>query len=477
MNATYNMDHLQAITHVTSLLNTGATLGDAAAVSKPKTASTSHYDPEGAEVAAVSNTSYEGVTFAPDGSISGGSLSHQSSSPDGVPLSTTSVGFGANGKPGSAEINVHNVSGEGDFKKVQMDMSGATWNDSFAISAGQVRMTTIDAATGKKKHDGTLQFDKEVVASGSFNHYATDGDGALTGFSQVDYSGAKFLGSTLVGGQYAIHHQAADNSTKSSSQIAVSPLGRPQSVQTTNTSASGAVTSKVAVDFSRMAFNARNEFHAGDINYTANDDKGALLSQTTATYANAVPSLTTTQVYANGQVQNKIVVDYAASQFNNDRRVVNSTKKVDIFSAADNKLLSSLLITYDALGNKIKQEDAASAAQPAPAQKAVAATSTVQAPPPFKAYAATGAETTQTDKKTRSDGTLEQTRVTTLKDGKPVAAVITLYGANGTTVIKTFEMDLTGLGYDPASKTVSGSLNMQTKLGGNVVHANSAIQY
>jgi len=200
MNATYNIDHLQAVTHVTSLLNRTAASGTAA-INKPKTAATSHYDPTGTQVATVSNTSYEGVTFAADGTISGGNLSHQSSTPDGTQLSTTSVNFQNNGKPVSAQVNVNNINGDGDFKNVQMDMSSVTWNNSFAISSGQVKMSTIDASTQQKKNDGIIQFNNETVVSGSITHYDTDNAGAVSGYSEVDYSKANLLGSSILGGQ------------------------------------------------------------------------------------------------------------------------------------------------------------------------------------------------------------------------------------------------------------------------------------
>lgn len=480
MNATYNMDHLQAITHVSTLLNTGGTLGDAITISKPKTASTSHYDPAGTEVATVSNTSYEGVTFATDGSIAGGSLSHESSVPGGNKLSTTSVSFGTNGKPGLAEITAHNKNGQGDFKKIQMDMSGAIWNDSFAISAGEVKMTTTDATTGQKKHDGALQFDKEVVASGSFTHYAPDGSGSVSGYSKVDYSSAKFLGANIVGGQYAVDTHAADNALKSTSLISVSPLGQVQSIETTNMSggtaaATAGVSSKVLVDFSKITFNARNEFQLGELEYTTSDSAGTLLSKTTVTYNNANPTLSTSTMYKNGQLQSKVVIDYAASQFNNDHQVVNSTKQVQTFSG-DGKLLSHSVISYDQQGNKVKEAPVSAVQVTAPPKAAPTAVNNTT--PVKRLVAVTGDGTTEkTDKKSRPDNTLEQMCVTTMQGDKPVFSTVTLYAADGTTVTKTYTMDLSGLSYDQNAKTVNGALNMQTHAGGNTLSAASTVQY
>lgn len=478
MNATHTIDHLQAIAHVASLLGTGT-----AAVNKPKTAATTHYDPTGQEAAITSNTSYEGVTFAADGTISGGNLTHEASVPGGNKLSTTSVGF-SNGKPGSADITVHNNNGDGDFKKIQMDMSGATWNNSFAISSGAVKMTTIDAATGQKKHDGAIQFANEAITTGAFTHYATDGSGTVTGGSQVDYSGTKFLGANLVGGQYNVHTHSADNVLKSTSAIAISELGRVQSIETTNmsggatktatASGTGSVTTKVSVDFSKITFNARNEFQSGEIAYTTTDNTGAVISKTTVAYNNANPTLSTTEVYKGGQLQNKVVIDYTGSLFNNDHQVVNSSKKVETYSG-DGKLVSSIVVAYDAQGNKTKETTAqATQVKAAPPPAAVKS-----APPPAKLTATTGDGTTQkTDNKYRSDNTLEQTRVTTLDtNGKPIFAVITLYAADGKTVTKTFSMDLSGLAYDQNANTVSGALNMQTHTGGTTLNAASTIQY
>ncbi|MBE7171680.1 MAG: hypothetical protein INR73_13900 [Williamsia sp.] len=476
MNATYNIDHLQALTHVSSLLNTTAAVGGAAAVNKPKTATTSHYDPTGQEVATISNTSYEGVTFAADGTISGGSLSHDSLHPDGTKLSSTSVGFGSNGKPASAEINVQNLDGVGDFKKVQMDMSGVTWNNSFIISTGAVKVLTLDAATGNKIHDGSLQFDKEAVVSGAITHYDPTHPGTVTGYSDVDYGGAKFLGSTIIGGQYAVKTQTPDKQLKSNSVISLSSIGRLQGIETTNLDPkSAAVTSKVKVDLSKLVFNARNEFAAGDMNYTATDTNGVVISETTVSYNNAVPALSTTLVYNNQQVQSKIVVDYTASQFNNNLQVVNSIKKVNIFSGAG-ALLSSTAVAYDQFGNKT---------QNAPAAKAAAANAQAAKPTPPKALAAFPklpapsdlGITAKTDETRRTDGTLEQARTTYTQNNNPVAVVVKLYGTDGSTVIKTFTLDLSGLSFNAASNTVSGALNMQTHLGETLLSSQSSIQY
>jgi hypothetical protein len=471
MNATYNLDHLQAVVSVTSMV------GDAATVSKPRIATTSHYDPTGHEVATTSNTSYAGVSFAADGTISGGSLIHELSVPGGNKLSTTSVGFGTNGKPQMAEVNVHNNSGNGDFKKIQMDMTAATWNNSFAISAGTVKLTTLDAVTGQKLHDGAIQINNETVASATFTHYAKDGSGSVTGSSLVDYSGAKFLGHNIVGGQYTVQLHSPDNILKSTSNISVSPLGRVQSIETTNLSAAaaGAVSTKVKVDFSKVIFNARNEFHSGEIGYTATDNNGAVLSQTAVAYNNANPSLSTISVFKDANLQNKIVVDYAASLFNNDRKVVNSTKKVDTYTG-DGKLLTSAVVAYDALGNKVTGSAAAgitTAAPPPPPPIPPPVTST------FKLAVPPGAPgtTQKNDRITRADGTLQQLRVTTLMGDKPVTAQITLFAADGVTIVKTYTLDLSSLAYDPTARTVIGTLNMQSHTGGNVLNSESSIQY
>ncbi len=481
MNATYNIDHLQAVTHVTSLFNASTLPGDAVAVNKPKNATTNHYDPTGQQVATKSTTSYEGVTFAADGSISGGNLSHDSTDADGVKLSTTAVGFGSDGKPSNAQINVNNVNGEGNFKTVQMDMSGVTWNNSLGVSSGQVNIKTIDGASGLTKHDGAIQFDKENIVSGSITHYDPDNGKDVTGYTDVDYSQTKFLGTSLIGGQYSVNSHTAEKALKSTSTVAVSSLGRPQSIQTTNQDpATKAVTSNVNVDFSKLAFNGRNEFDSGELNYTAKDSNNNLLSQTNVTYNDAQPALSNTQVYNNGQLQNKIVVDYSDSLFDNDHKVVNSTKKVEVYSNSS-ELISSNVIAYDEKGKKLKDDDPKAKKIKAnkPAKPSKKTSKKNSAPAPLKPAIKSGNSNTsqQTDNINRPDGTLEESRVTTIQDGKPIFALITLYAADGNTVTKTFTLDLTGLAYDTDSKTVSGALNMQTHSGGNVLQSDSSIQY
>src|SRR5690349_4784676 len=117
MNATHSIDHLQAITHVGSILTTANLKEAATAATKPKAATTAHYDQQGQNVGSVSSTSYDNLSLAPDGTITGGNISHESTSVEGAKLATTSIGFGGNGKPASADINVHNTHTDGDFKQ------------------------------------------------------------------------------------------------------------------------------------------------------------------------------------------------------------------------------------------------------------------------------------------------------------------------------------------------------------------------
>lgn len=472
MNDTHSMDHLQAINHVTAVLNTVQT--GSTAVSKPKTASTHHFDATGESVAHVSTTSYEGVTFAGDGSISGGTLSHQSVSPEGLPLTTTSIGFQDGGKPASANVDIHNLHSDGLFKKVAMDMSGATWNDAFAITSGQVAVTATDPDTQAKTHDGTIQFDKENLVSGSFTHYDHQGGGAVTGHAEIDYGAAKFLGTSIVGGQYTVRSLHPDKSLSSTSVVALSELGRINSIESTNMGSATEIKTKTTVDFSKGTFNARNAFHSGDLLYNVFDDKGTKLSDTTVTYQNAVPAQSQTQLYSGGELKGKVLIDYSQSQFDNHNQVVNSSKKVDVYNAK-NKLISSSMVAYDQGGKKIKASPTA-----APAFKPLKPPVAVKVPALAKMNLAgqpSANQTQQTDTKKREDGTVQQVRVTTLEAGKPVSAKITSYGPDGTTVIKSYTMDLTGISYDENSKAVSGTLNMQTHLGGTVLQAQSSVQY
>jgi acyl-CoA thioesterase len=199
-------------------------------------------------------------------------------------------------------------------------------------------------------------------------------------------------------------------------------------------------------------------------------------------YNNAQPSLSTTLVYENEQVKNKIVVDYSGSLFNNDHQVVNSTKKVEVYSG--DKLLSSTVVAYDEHGKKLKDTDPKAvkikSAKPVKPSKAPEATGNTAKgiSPSYKPKAKPDkTNTTQQTNITRNDGTLQETRVTTLQKDKPVSALITMYAADGKTVTKTFTLDLTSLAYDQNSKIVTGALNMQAHLGGNILQSESSIQY
>jgi hypothetical protein len=480
MNATHSMDHLHAITHVSNVLNTNVK-ATTVAISKPKVANTSHYDPTGKEVAIISNTSFEGITFAADGSIASGNLAHESMSPDGTKLSTTSMGFENNGKPSSAEINVHNKDGSGDFKKVTMDMNAVVWNASFAISSGQVKLSTIDALTQLKKTDGVINFDKETLLSGSFTHFSTEKAGEITHLAEIDYSKAKFLGTRIVGGQYEIKSMRPDKSVESTSIVSVSPIGRLQSIETTNLDTTAAVKSKVQVGFSKVVFNARNEFDSGDINYTVNDSKATLLSKTTVTYKNTVPANSETLVYSKAEVLYKILVDYSESKFNNSKQVVNSSKKVQVYSKAGN-IISSTTVNYDQHGNKIKPNSQTKQIKPAtPADQQSKQTTPAKVPvkppvvPPVKA--ATGDQRVEKVPSTRADGTLEQMKITVYEGDTPVSYTIIYYATDGKTVVKSHAMDLSSIKFDPNSNTVTGTLALTTNLGENTLHSQSAIQY
>jgi hypothetical protein len=336
-----------------------------------------------------------------------------------------------------------------------------------------VSVNTVDPASNVKTHDGTIQFQNQKLASASFTHYAKDNSGTVTGYSELDYSNAKFLGHALVGGEYALTHHNPDKTVKAKSVITVSPLGHIQSIQSTNLDSSAAVKTTVSVDFSGVTFNARSQAHSGDLKYTANDSQGNKLSDTLMTYQNAIPASSQIVSYSGQAVQSKILVDYSESTFNNKNQVVSSSKKVDLYSG-DGKLVSSSVVVYDSNGEKLP---AGTVVQPLPPK-----TLTAVVLPKLninKLSAAAGENQTEDRKEKRraSDNSLQELRVTTMQDGKPVSTVVTTYDTDGTTIIKTYTIDLSSLAFDPSSNSVSGSLGMQTHLGGNVLHAESSVQF
>jgi hypothetical protein len=52
------------------------------------------YGPDGSQKAAVGQLSFDQTQFASDGSITGGQILHSSATPDGQPLTSTTVGAG-----------------------------------------------------------------------------------------------------------------------------------------------------------------------------------------------------------------------------------------------------------------------------------------------------------------------------------------------------------------------------------------------
>lgn len=463
------------------------------------------YSPDGTETASVGNVNLANVKYAADGSIAGGSVSHSAATPEGQPISSSTLQLTAGGRPSQVQTQIHNKRDAGLAKTMTSDFSGVQWTGSGDPSSGQMNVITNDATTGQRRSVGTMVFQNEKLASSSITHYSPQDGTTVVAHTDLDYSGVTFSGLKVMGGQMKVTRKAPDQTVSSTSQVQFAPngLGRVQQIQTANlTPGTGAVKSNVSSDYSGISFNARNEITAGSLTIAATAPDQSPLTHSVVTFANSVPVTAQTWRFQGGVVAAQIVTDFSKSQFDNDLQVVNSSKQVDLYDGSGQRI-SSTTVTHGPTGAVVNKQvqsfpPAAATAPPKTHAQVLAALSAAAKPtsPPaatasktaVPAAAATTDPNTKTDTKTtsRSNGTLETRVVTTMQKGSgntaaypwvTVAADITHYDTDGKTVVKTHHVDFTKLVIPQGETKPTGSVSVQEKTGGTTLHSDSVFNY
>ncbi len=493
------MDHVASIASVAS--QTVLTAGTF------KTGVVTSYSPDGQEKAMVGNLSLANVAFASDGSITGGSIVHSAATPEGQPISSSTLQLTAGGRPSQVQTQIHNKRDAGLAKTLSADFSGVKWTEAGNIASGQMKVTTNDAATGKRRSAGSLVFQNEKLVSSSITHYSPQDENTVAALTDLDYSGVAFSGMKVMGGQMKVTRKTPDQSVSSTSQVefAENGLGRVKQIQTANlTPGTSAVKSNVTSDYSGLSYNARNEITSGSLTIAAKAADKSPLTHSVVTFANSVPATAQTWRFQGGVVAAQVVTDFSKSQFDNDGHVVNSSKQVDLYDGSGRQV-SSTIVTHGPTGAVVNKQvqplpPAAATATPKTYAELLAAlkSTSVKTTNPVSAAAAgatgpapaatpTGADIKTATKDTlRSDGTLETRVVTTSQKGSGnsaafnsvvVSADVTHYDTDGKTVVNTHHVDFTKLVITQGQTKPSGSVAVQEKTGGSILHSESVFNY
>lgn len=449
MTVADSITHLSTVSlAATATAQKGA--GPAAAIFK--SATVTHYGPDGVQPATKGIMSFAAVQVGADGSITGGQITHTVTTPEGQPVHESTLQLTAGGKVAQAQTTIHNHNDAGVANVLAADLSGVQWTDSGKIHTGTINLKSTHPVTGAQTAAGTMVFQNEKLVSGTVTHYSAQDPKAVESLTEMDYSGLNFLGTKVAGGQLKVTRKQPDQSVSSTSQVSFQPdaSGRVANIQTTNMDPkSGGVKSQVATDYSNVTYDARNVVTAGDVHIHVTAPDKTPISHAVVTFANSVPQSAQTWRFDGNTQLARVTTDYSGAQFDNHNRVVSGAIKVNVFDASDNPLATSN-VTYDGKGgvaNKQTQKVPPSTAPAAPkglpdiaakvwtnlpTRPAPAPLPTKQVPPP-----------SPTAKKTfRKDGTLEESVETTLVKGVPASAVVTHYDTDGKTIERIYNVDL-----------------------------------
>lgn len=529
MNLAAHHDALQALNHLASVLPTPV------AAVLPASAVTTQYGADGKVIRANATTSFADLKSSPDGKLAGGSISHETRTPEGALIDSSTLSMLSDGRPGKLQTVIQNRFAPGPFKHFEADLSALQWTAANSIYAGTVAITTRDAATNAVRMEGQLAFDQETLRSGTFAHRAWAGDGQVHGYTHVDYTAAELVGMRLVGGQCAVTVKNAALKVLSLSTISISNQGTVTRIATqTFDPASGKQKARVAADFSGVRFDPRGQIAAGTAGFVVTTPQGAQLSRTTSAFEAGVCQQTITETFVRGSAQRRIVTDYTGARFNNDLQVVNSDVVSKTYDAAG-QVLSITTTSHDAQGKVTRRvierlapgtgatlsttvadysgadfdtHGAASGGsvilttttasgartvtrrelprRPGTAQPLAAAWPTplgLATPAPSytrnvsEATDASGALVSRTVRVTRPDGKLLEETVTTFEGQRPVASKISRYGTDGKTLLATSTADLTKLAYDPATGHATGTVGVAVRFRGVTPSENTTLSF
>lgn len=528
MKETHPSDHLQLLDHLALIskaqLAFQRTATNVAAL--PATAQAVHYGPDGQRVAGIAALNFAGIKTDSAGNILGGSLQQQMADESGKPLDASVINFLASGKPGLVHTTINNRFDDGEFKKVSTDLSGVDWTEDSVIRSGQVRIRSTQQ--DNLRSEGTLSFLGEKVNSGSFTHYSPHGEGTVTGYTQLDYSTLKTVGTRIVGGYIGVQSHNAARQLKSNSNMFMAPSGTLLQVHTLNMDPdTQAVKSSVVADFSNVGFNARNHIESGTADYRVTGNNQNLLSQTQVTYKDRAPQYSATEIYDDkNKLKSRVSTDYSGARFNNDMKPVNSTITTTA-QGPDGGIQSVTQVTYDENGyQQSRQVTNYSSKTGKPVSVATSDLSNVMFDHQYKPLSGeinTTTEDISLDKiirtvksiggndsaaelstgtnsgahtrnmysevadrygavsKTQSsvnrpDGTLFKQVVTSFDDGVPVNVQVSFYDTDGSTLVKVHKIDL-GQVRVVDGGTPRGDIGIDTYFRGTTLDTSSKLSY
>jgi hypothetical protein len=449
-----------------------------------KSATVTHYGPDGVQPATKGTMSFAAVQVGADGSITGGQITHTVTTPEGQPVHESTLQLAAGGKVAQAQTTIHNHNDAGVANVLAADLSGVQWTDSGKIQTGTINLKSAHPVTGVQTAAGTMVFQNEKLVSGTVTHYSAQDPKAVESLTEMDYSGVNFLGTKVAGGQLKVTRKQPDQTVSSTSQVSFQPdaSGRVANIQTTNMDPkSGGVKSQVATDYSNVTYDARNVVTAGDVHIQVTAPDKTPISHAVVTFANSVPQSAQTWRFDGNTQLARVMTDYSGAQFDNHNRVVGGAIKVNVYDASDNPLATSN-VTYDgkgAVANKQTQKVPPSTAPAAPkALQDVAKVWTnlppkpAPAPLPIKQVTAPPPTAKSTYRK---DGTLEESVETASANGVPVSAVVTHYDTDGKTVASTYNVDLTKVSM--AGGKASGAVAVAESIAGTRKSSDSVFSY
>lgn len=535
MNIMNHLDQIQLLKHISDAATVHRAAAEMAA-NLPKTATATHYGPDGSSVASYSTTSYDNVDVNGQGEIIGGSLQNDLTDKEKKPLSHSEVNFQENGTPGAIRTSINNrFADQGRiFKTVDTDLTGVEWNEASNIISGDVLVNTQSTDGSIPNTDGRLTYADEVPTSGHFTHYISQSGKLLRGYTHVDYTTANFRGSRITGGYYTVESQDTAGRKQAASNLFFSAESRIQEIHTTNFDPeTGESKGRVFADFSDMVFDSLNQFDSGSVSYRVTDEKGNQTAGTTAHFDAGVPTRTEIRQFSKGRVTHQITTDYSKSKFNNDLSPINSTSQTQVENAAG-KLCSTTETTHDGDGNPVKNLTTAYDIKTGEAystvetensnvvfdhhRKPIGGSATITATlangggqtvttknygvpsvgkttPSPSSTSSTPADkgkshsiTTQVKNAAgeviqikattmRPEGTVLKVIITSLENKKPMNTSIALYATDGQKVLKKYELDLHDADFDEDLNVISGSIAMTGKFAGSVLESESTLTY
>lgn len=536
MNASYHLEHLQVLQHINGISNhILASSSDTSGSNLPLNAKTVHYSLDGKSISSHSITSYNDVKVSPSGRIIGGSISHTSTDNSQKELDSSDVHFTSAGKPGLINTQVNNRFKDGIYKSVTSSLMDVVWSEVSSIKSGNISINITNKNNHAPQTSGCLVFENEKISKGHFQHYSSGTNEKIYGYTDIDYKDAKQVGTQIVGGYCAISSKNPDKIEKSTSNIFMTNLGRVDQIHTKNfDTKTKQLKNSVICEFKDMEFNERNEFLNGNSHYTILDNKNNLLSKTTVEYEDRKPKSSTTLNYKENKVNNTTVTEFSGAEFNNDLNVIDSETNTKVINL-NSQVITQTVSSYNSNGYPLKRIsknlDPNSSEILAVIELDYKNTMFDHQNNPVDGYSTSTVTNPKTKESTttikhyknysgikkipsienesvvessmeevnssrvsiskdkdgnviakketieRADGTKIKTIFTQIKDNNPELTKISIYDTDGSSVIKTYSIDLSQIDYDIITHTMKGSMGLKSYFRGDTINTDTTLEY